>query len=80
MPFLAKSIGDSRDLLKGAATKNFLLAKKGCVLVHTISDNLVEFDRELSECKQILAIKSVNAKIFGEGAIEFSWESGLIFK
>jgi hypothetical protein len=58
-------IADAKKLLKGAIKKSFPLNKPNHELIHTISENLIEYDRELNECHERIVIKNVNANIIG---------------
>jgi hypothetical protein len=56
-------------MLKGATNKVFPTEKAGEELIHSISGNLVLFNRENDHCKDKYAIRNLNAKIIGSGFV-----------
>jgi hypothetical protein len=64
-------VGNIRDMLKGATNKVFPMQNEGEELVHSISGNMVLFNRPQDHCKDQFVIKNLNAKIIGSGFVEF---------
>lgn len=62
-------MGNIKNLYKGAINKIFPLQREHEELIHTISGNLVYFDREKDLCHDKYAIKNVNAKIIAPGEV-----------
>jgi hypothetical protein len=69
--FFDRVVGNIRHTLKGATNKTFPMQPEGEELVHTISGNMVLFQRETDQCKDQYVIKNLNAKIIGAGFVEF---------
>ena len=67
-------------MLKNASTKSFPMKKPNMILMHTLSENLVEFDKQKNECLEKYETNNLNARIFAEGVVEFELVSGFIFK
>lgn len=81
MEYFEKIVGVSDNLLKRAYTKSFPMSKPNVILVHTISQNLVEFDSQKNVCQEKYEIKNLNARIFAEGGVELDIVNpGFIFK
>lgn len=45
------------------------MKKPNRILMHTLSENLVEFDKEKKECHEKYEIKSLDARIVAEAAV-----------
>jgi hypothetical protein len=69
--FFDRVVGNIRDLYKGATNKIFPMEYQGDELIHTISGNLVHFNRERDEFRDKFVIRNINAKIVGQGIVEF---------
>ena len=79
MDFFENIVGVSEKLLKIAYTKTFPTSKSEIVWVHTISQNLVEFDKKKKESLQKIEVKNLNARIFAEGGVECDIITGGFF-
>ena len=80
MGYFERVVGVSDSLLKRAYTKTFPMSKPNFTLVHTISQNLVEFDSQKNVCREKYEIKNLSARIFAEGGVELDIVNpGLIF-
>ena len=69
--FFDRVVGNIRDTLKGATNKVFPMQPEREELIHTISGNMVLFQRETDLWKDQYIIKNLNAKIIGAGFVEF---------
>lgn len=69
--FFDRVVGNIRDTLKGATNKVFPLQAEGEELVHSISGNMVLFNRPHDQTKDQFVIRNLNAKIIGSGFVEF---------
>ena len=80
LPFFDRFVGSKKDLFKGAINKCFPLHQKNEELVHTISGNLVHFNRETEECKDKFQIRNLNTRLIAEAGVEFDEVvKGIIF-
>lgn len=69
--FFDKLVGNIRDIYKGAICKVFPMNLPHEELIHTVSGNLVHFNRETDQCLNVFVIKNINARIIGQCTVEF---------
>jgi hypothetical protein len=78
--FFERLVGHIRDIYKGAICKVFTMSVGHEELIHTISGNLVHFNRDNDQALNTFVIKNTNARILGEGTVEFDeLLKGIIF-
>lgn len=67
-------------MYKGAICKVFPLTVNHEELIHTVSGNLVHFNRQTDQVLNVFIIKNVNARIIADGTVEFDeLLKGIIF-
>ena len=69
MIFVERVIGQIRDLYKGPTCKTFPLTVPHEELIHTISGNLLHFNRESDQVLNVFVIKNVNVRIIADGMV-----------
>jgi hypothetical protein len=69
MAYFDKIVGNIRDIYKGTINKSFPLSAPNEELIHTISGNLVQFNREMDHVLNIFVVNNINAKIINEGVV-----------
>jgi hypothetical protein len=63
LAYFDKIVGSIRDIYKGTINKSFPLSALNEELIHTISGNLVQFNRDMDHVLNIFVANNINAKI-----------------
>ena len=56
-------VGEIRNIYKGAICKIFPMEKGHEELIHTVSGNLVHFNRDTDQCLNTFVIRNINARM-----------------